>query len=110
MKKHFLPLPEIPEQELAPGFHARLIHMNGATIGHVTAKEGAILPSHHHIHEQVTNIISGELEMTVAGETKLCKAGDTVIIPGNVPHSAVAKTECYLIDVFHPVREDYKAR
>lgn len=106
--KPFLNLKDLPEKELVPGFNAQLLHMDGTTIGHVRAKKGAQLPEHHHLHEQVTNIVSGELEMTIAGETKTCRAGDVVAIPPHVPHSARALTDCYLIDVFHPVREDYK--
>ncbi|HHH50031.1 MAG TPA: cupin domain-containing protein, partial [Saprospiraceae bacterium] len=60
------------------------------------------------VHEQVSNIISGAFEMTVDGVTKVCKAGDIVILPSNVPHSGRALTDCYIIDVFQPVREDYK--
>lgn len=104
----FLNMKDLPEKELVPGFNAQLVHMNGTTVGHVRANQGAQLPEHHHLHEQVTNVISGELEMTIAGQTKTCRAGDVVAIPPHVPHSARALTDCYLIDVFHPVREDYK--
>ncbi|NRA48573.1 MAG: cupin domain-containing protein [Phaeodactylibacter sp.] len=109
MKPSFLNLEsDVPEKELVPGFHARLIHTDQVTIGHVHAVKGSILLEHQHPHQQVTNVISGELSMTVAGETKLCKAGDSIVIPGTTPHAAEAITDCYLIDVFHPVREDYK--
>jgi quercetin dioxygenase-like cupin family protein len=30
------------------------------------------------------------------------------VIPSNTPHSAIAKADCKAIDVFSPVREDYK--
>ena len=104
----FIAIEDIPVRELVPGFDARLMHMNGMTVAHVQVKAGSVLPEHHHIHEQVTNVISGELEMTVAGEKRVCKAGTAVCIPSNVPHSAIALTDCKIIDVFSPVREDYK--
>jgi quercetin dioxygenase-like cupin family protein len=78
------------------------------SVAHVRIEEGAILPEHFHVHEQVTNMIEGQLEMTVNGDTKVCSGGDMVVIPSNVPHSARAITACKLIDVFQPVREDYK--
>lgn len=78
------------------------------SIAHVRLVEGSVLPEHHHPHEQVTNVLEGTLEMIVGGETCLCQAGDVVVIPSNVPHSAVAKTACKVIDVFQPVRADYK--
>ncbi len=36
------------------------------------------------------------------------RTGDVFIIPGDVPHSGRSITDCYLIDVWHPTREDYK--
>ncbi len=99
---------DIEEKELVPGIFVRMVHMEGTTVMHVRIEKGAVLPEHHHPHEQVTNILDGDLEMTIGGETKLCKKGDIVTIPGNVPHSAVSHSGCYAIDVFQPVREDYK--
>jgi len=106
--ENFTQLKDYDERELVAGFNAKLIHMEGMTIAHVHAKEGAILPEHFHIHEQVTNIIQGKLEMTMNGKTRVCEPGDVVMIPSNLPHSARALTDCYVIDCFQPVREDYK--
>lgn len=105
---HFEAINNIPEKELVPGIYARLVHMDGMSIAHVRLEKDAILPEHAHVHEQVTNIIEGTLEMTVNGETKVCTSGDVVMIPSNAPHSARAITACKVIDVFQPVREDYK--
>jgi len=85
-----------------------MVHMAGTSVAHVRLEKGAVLPEHQHVHEQVTNVLSGELEMTVAGKTHTCKAGDIVVLPSNTPHAARAITEVQLIDVFQPVREDYK--
>jgi len=75
---------------------------------HVTVKAGSALPEHHHPHEQITNIIAGEFEMTVDGVTRICRAGDVVVIASNKPHSGIALTDCRIMDVFNPPREDYK--
>jgi quercetin dioxygenase-like cupin family protein len=99
---------QLPLKELFPGFDARLIHADGLTVAHVTIAAGSALPEHHHVHEQITNVIHGELEMTVAGQTAVCNAGTSIVIPSNAPHSARALTDCYVIDVFQPVREDYR--
>ncbi|HKK74801.1 MAG TPA: cupin domain-containing protein [Saprospiraceae bacterium] len=104
----FTNINDIPEKELVPGIYARLVHMKGMSVARVRIEKDAVLPEHAHVHEQVTNLLSGQLEMTVGDETKVCKAGDVVIIPSKVSHSAKALTECELIDVFQPVREDYK--
>ena len=76
-----------------------MIHTNQLSVMHVTVKAGHALPEHHHPHEQITNIIEGEFEMTVDGVTKICKAGDVVVIRGDKPHAGRALTDCRIIDV-----------
>ena len=100
---------DIPEKEIVPGFYAKFIHTESMTIAFVRITKGSVLPEHFHVHEQVTNVLEGELEMTMDGQTQLCTKGMSVTIPSNLPHSAVAKTDCLVLDVFNPVREDYKA-
>lgn len=109
MSNPFYSTDSLTEKTIVPGITAKLVHLEGLTILHVIIEKGAVLPEHHHPHEQITNIIKGELEMTVGGETKVCKPGDVIAIGSNVPHSARAITECKVIDAFQPVREDYKA-
>jgi len=48
------------------------------------------------------------LDMIIGGEPYSLTAGMYHIIPSNTPHSAIAKMDCKVIDVFSPVREDYK--
>ena len=33
--------------------------------------------------------------------------GDVAIIPSNIRHAGYAETDCQIIDVFYPIREDY---
>ncbi len=98
----------IPEKELFEGLRARFIHTENLTIGHVSIDKDATLPEHAHIHEQITHVISGELEMTIDGQTRILKPGMSAIIASHVKHSAKALTDCKVIDTFCPVREDYK--
>ncbi len=98
----------IPPKEIAPGFHARFIHTENFTLSYVTAGAGAVLPAHSHIHEQTSQIIEGEFEMTVGENTTLLKPGMVVVIPSNIVHSGKALSDCIIQDVFCPVREDYK--
>lgn len=107
-KPNFFQLDSTPARELVPGFVAKLIHTDGLTVAHVRAVAGSRLPEHQHIHEQVTNVLEGELEMTLNGHTRHFGPGSVICIPSDVPHSARALTDCYLIDVFRPVREDYQ--
>ena len=99
---------DIPQKKLVKGIKGRYVHTKTNTFGFVEIEEGAILPEHSHFHEQTTQIIEGKLKMTISGETKVLESGMFTIIPSNVPHSAVALTNCKVTDTFCPVREDYK--
>lgn len=104
----FVTLAEVEEREIVPGFHGKMVHTDGLTVAHFRIEAGSILPEHHHVHEQVTNVIEGELEMTINGVTQVCKAGMVATIPPNVPHSGRALTDCKVVDVFRPTRADYR--
>jgi len=47
--------------------------------------------------------------MVIGDENCLMTAGMYHVIGSNIPHSAIAKTDCKVIDAFSPVREDYKS-
>lgn len=97
----------ITPKEILPGFRAQFIHTKTQTLSLVTVDKGAVLPEHFHVHQQISQVLKGSFEMTVAGETKTCKAGDIALIDSNVPHSGKALTDCVIFDIFTPVREDY---
>jgi quercetin dioxygenase-like cupin family protein len=104
----FLDYADISPREIAPGFTARFVHTSGMTLARVEVRRDAQLASHTHPHEQLTTVLSGELELTVAGEVRVLRAGMIAFIPGGVPHSARALTACEVLDVWHPVRSEYR--
>lgn len=103
-----LNISEIPQKEIVKGIKGRYVHAKNSTTGFVEIEKGAVLPEHSHFHEQTTQIMEGKLKMTIGEETKVLEPGMFTIIPSNVPHSAVALTNCIVTDTFCPVREDYK--
>lgn len=102
-------LESLPEKEIVPGFFARFIHTDNMTFAYWNAKAGYTLPEHSHIHEQVAHVLEGTFELTVNGKALLIKPGQVVVIHSHVKHSGTAITDCKLLDVFYPVREDYKS-
>ena len=98
----------IKPKELAPGITGYYAHGDKSTFGYVELKKGSSVPLHHHINEQITYIIEGQLDMVIGGAACSLTAGMYHVIPGNTPHLAVAITDCKIIDAFAPVREDYK--
>ncbi|TBN05516.1 cupin domain-containing protein [Hyunsoonleella flava] len=101
-------LSNIPSKILVEGVSGKYVHSNSFTVGYVSIEKGAIMPLHSHFHEQTSQVISGELEMTIDGKTEVLNPGSITIIPPNAMHSAKALTDCTVIDTFCPVREDYK--
>lgn len=99
---------EIQVREIIKGFKGRFIHTEHSTLAFWDVEKGAVLPLHSHFHEQITQVTEGQFELTVGDDTKIYEAGFVAVIPPNVAHSGVALTACKLVDIFYPVREDYK--
>ena len=105
----FVTLDALDAREPMPGFRGRFIHTDSVTIVHWDVESGAALPAHSHPHEQVSSLLEGEFEMTIDGRTRQMRRGSVAVVPAHAVHSGRALTDCRFIDVFHPVREDYRA-
>ncbi len=73
-----------------------------------TFEAGTELAVHAHPHEQITYLVSGELELKVGDEVVTLGPGDSVLVPGGVAHGGVARAGSVAIDAFSPPREDFK--
>ena len=60
------------------------------------------------LNEQIMHVQEGEFEFTLDGKTKNYGSNSVVVIPSNIPHSGIALTDCKIMDVFSPVREEYR--
>jgi quercetin dioxygenase-like cupin family protein len=103
-----LNLKNIEAREFLPGLFGKMLHGDKSTLGFWEIKKGSVIPEHHHENEQITCILEGELQMTIGGITTVFCEGNAQVIPPNVPHSAVALTDCRAIDSWTPVREAYR--
>ncbi len=101
-------LDDVAIREVFPGHRARFVHSDRMTVAHWRIDAGATVPEHEHPHEQIVNVLAGRYELTVAGKLLTLDAGMVVVIPGGVRHSGRAITDAILLDVFQPVREDYR--
>ena len=99
---------DIPTKEIAPGFFSKLIHTETNTINFIEVMAGCSVPYHRHVNEQLSFVIEGQFEFIIDGIQKILEPGLFAVIPPNVWHSGIAVTDCKLIDIFSPAREDYK--
>ncbi|MEJ2413148.1 MAG: cupin domain-containing protein [Anaerolineales bacterium] len=104
----FINLAEMDAREIVPGYQARFLHGENMTLAYWEVEAGAELPEHSHPQEQIANVLEGEFELTIDGETQVLLPGQAAYIPGNVPHSGQALTACRLLDAFQPARDDYR--
>lgn len=70
-------------------------------------EKGWVGAAHSHPHHQLVYVISGSIEITVAGEAQIASAGDSFVVDGGLEHQARALEDAEVLDVFTPVREDY---
>ncbi|MEN9686618.1 MAG: hypothetical protein RLZZ28_2404 [Bacteroidota bacterium] len=101
-------LSSIAPKPLIDGYLARFVHTENMTFSFVDVEAGKRLPEHSHVHEQVSIMLEGEFELVIDGEPVRFVPGQLVVIPSNAKHSGLAITDCKLLDVFYPVREDYR--
>ena len=98
--------------ELAPGVRMSPLFGEGAMLNLLEFEPGAQVPEHEHPHEQLGMILDGELVLLIDGVEHRLRSGHGYQIPGGTPHAAWTEdgTRCRVLDVFQPVREDYRQR
>lgn len=101
-------LNSLEEREVLPGYRARFLHSERTTLVFWDIDAGAVLPEHHHPHEQIANVLEGQFELTIDGVSKVYEPGTVAVIPPDAIHSGKALTNCRILDIFAPVREDYR--
>jgi quercetin dioxygenase-like cupin family protein len=105
----FFKLSELEQKQPLPGGSARFVHSAHMTVAYWNLEAGTVIPSHSHPHEQIVNLLEGEFEFAVDGVQRRMEAGHVAVVPAHATHIGKALTPCRVIDIFYPVREDFKA-
>ena len=98
---------DVPTESLNPLLDRQLVIGEHMMVARVLLKKGAIVPMHSHFNEQVTHIQSGALQFTIDAKQITVRAGEWLVIPPNLPHSALALEDTVDIDIFTPPRQDW---
>jgi quercetin dioxygenase-like cupin family protein len=96
---------------LAEGITARPLIGDGAMLNLVEFVPGATVPAHSHPHEQLGLVLRGMQALVIDGVAHELGPFDGYVLPPGVEHAAYCGPEGALVlDVFQPVREDYRER
>ena len=71
-------------------------------------ENGWVGARHSHPHHQLVYVISGSIRVDIDGKVFDVHAGDSFVVDGDVEHQASALEPSEVLDVFTPVREDYR--
>ena len=87
----------------------RFVYGDNSMVAQIWLDKGAEVAEHTHAAEQITQVFEGALRLVfrTTGETHDVRAGEVIVIPPNLPHSAVALEDTYESDTFSPRRDDW---
>ena len=109
MSKTFRPLADLRPYAIWNGVTARVVNGERMTLAAVDLMPGAVVAEHRHENEQLGFVLQGSVTFTIGEEKRDLKAGDTYVIPSNVPHHVVTGPEgATVVDVFAPIRADWE--
>lgn len=101
----FIDTGELHPKEPLPGWVGRFFHSAHMTFSYYRIEPGTPLHRHHHPEEEVWHVLEGELEMSLGDDTRVLRAGQAAIVPGDVVHSVRAVSPCLAIVVDTPTRD-----
>jgi mannose-6-phosphate isomerase-like protein (cupin superfamily) len=105
------PVPFIDASEMLsgaplPGWSGRFFHSENMTFAHWDiAADAADLHEHHHVQEEVWNVVEGEVVLVVDGEERRLVQGAAAVVPPNTPHKVKVVGACRVVIADYPVRD-----
>lgn len=99
-----------PSEAMKGAITRRVISSEKIMLGEVRFKKGDTVPKHFHVNEQFTYVVSGTLRFWLGedgAEQVDVSAGEVLVIPSNLPHSAEAIEDVVEFDIFNPPRQDW---
>jgi unsaturated pyranuronate lyase len=106
---YFVQRSDCSQHEIFPGVHIFTTAGERMMLSVVELAPHAVVEPHSHPHEQMGLLLEGELTFTIGGQTRTLRPGEMWRIPGGIVHGCVAGDQpAKALDVFQPVREDYR--
>lgn len=103
---------DAPATQVRQGLTRRLAHTNDLMMAVLDFTDGPWKepePLHHHVHEQVSYVVDGEVLFFCEGEeAERLTAGDVFMVPSGRKHGIQLLTPtAKLVDCFNPIRKDF---
>jgi quercetin dioxygenase-like cupin family protein len=100
----------VPVETVNPSMSRQIISGDKLMIARIKFKDGFIVPLHSHVHEQVTQVISGKMRFWFGEnkeQTMVLEPGDAIVIASNLPHEALMIGDVEEVDTWAPPRQDW---
>jgi len=78
-----------------------------AMVAQLGLSKDCVVPLHHHESEQISVVLQGAMKFELDGRELIVRGGEVLVIPSNLPHSALAIEDSTVIEVFSPIRHDW---
>src|ERR1700735_590210 len=100
-------LANMPTEHLNPLLDRQFVSGQKGMLARLIVRTGCVVPLHSHENEQITYILEGAVKFIIENKEYVVRAGEVLVIPSNVPHSAEALEDTIDLDIFCPPRADW---
>ncbi len=100
-------LKDMPVEHLNPLIDRQFVAGEKGMLARLILRTGCLVPMHSHENEQITYILEGALKFRIQDKEIVVRAGEILVIPPHVPHSAEALEDTLDLDIFTPPRADW---
>lgn len=100
-------LQDLPMESINPLLDRQLVTGERAMLARIILRAGCVVPLHSHDNEQITYVLEGALKFLIQDREIVVRAGEVLVIPSHMPHSAEALEDTVDLDIFCPPRADW---
>ena len=107
----FIHFRDIAWEDLGSGIRRKVMAYGESLMAvYLEFTKGAVGSIHSHPHVQIAFVVSGSVELTIAGEKRVLGSGDFYYVPSGVEHGSLALDDSVVVDIFTPMRADFLPR
>ena len=101
---------DMPGERMNEKLERRYVTGEKITIAQISLAKGCLVPRHDHESEQLCYVLQGCLRFRLGAdgaEVVDVRAGEVLLLPSWLPHSAEALEDTVVSDTFSPIRSDW---